>query len=188
MASTHVDPSAYRREFLWELSIAETQLLSLAESVPEESYSWRPAEDARSFSEVMVHIAAGNLMLMARAGVITPEVEELCCGIRSNQRWIGVVRRMQALQLTLTGKREVIELLKRSFAAVRSTFSETTEDWLSTPREFFGKPTTVRRVYLRILTHSHEHMGQLISYARIMGYRVPWPDPLKALDSVGSSA
>jgi len=53
---------------------------------------------------------------------------------------------------------------------------------LDAAKEFFGEKTTVRRFYLRMLAHSHEHMGQLIAYTRLMGYRVPWPDPLKNLD------
>ena len=35
-------------------------------------------------------------------------------------------------------------------------------------RGFFGEPTTVGRVYLGMFTHTHEHIGQAIAYAR------PW--------------
>ena len=41
---------------------------------------------------------------------------------------------------------------------------------------FFGEETSVRRVYIRGLTHMHEHMGQLIGYTRAMGLQAPWPD------------
>jgi len=41
---------------------------------------------------------------------------------------------------------------------------------------FFFEQTTVRRIYLRALTHMHEHMGQLIAYTRAMGAPAPWPD------------
>jgi len=58
----------FKGEFLWELEIAERQLLALAEALPAERYGWCP-EGARSVSEVLVHVAAGNFMLLAVAGI-----------------------------------------------------------------------------------------------------------------------
>jgi len=186
MEAVATRPSTFQSEFLYELLVPQTQLLALAEAVPAESFQWRPAEDARSFSEVMVHIAAGNLMLLYRADVVEPEVMELCGGIEgdADSRWKSAIRKILFLEKTVTEKAAVIDLLKRSFEAVRRAFSAATEEDLGAEGEFFGQATTVRRFYLRILAHSNEHMGQAIAYARVMGYRVPWPDPLKDLDRV----
>jgi len=41
-------------------------------------------------------------------------------------------------------------------------------------------------LYLRMLAHSHEHMGQAIAYVRSMGIKAPWPDPLKNLDRIAA--
>jgi hypothetical protein len=38
----------------------------------------------------------------------------------------------------------------------------------------FGKPSTMRGVYLGIDVHLAEHFGQLIAYARINGIVPPW--------------
>jgi len=57
---------------------------------------------------------------------------------------------------------------------VRATFTEGADAELDRPEEFFGEPATVRRVYLRALCHLHEHMGQLVAYARAMGLPAPW--------------
>jgi len=38
----------------------------------------------------------------------------------------------------------------------------------------FGRETTNRVVYLTILSHAHEHMGQSIAYARMNGITPPW--------------
>jgi uncharacterized damage-inducible protein DinB len=70
----------------------------------------------------------------------------------------------------------VIEILTRAFQAVRKTFTEAEDAVLDQGRHFFGKQTTVRRVYLRLLTHTHEHMGQMIPYMRMSGMTAPWPD------------
>jgi hypothetical protein len=34
----------------------------------------------------------------------------------------------------------------------------------------------VRRVYLRLLAHTDEHMGQMIAYLRFNGIVPTWPD------------
>ena len=58
----------FRGEFLWELDIAERQLTAIADAIPAETYAWRSNDKARSISEVLVHISAGNFMLLDAAG------------------------------------------------------------------------------------------------------------------------
>ncbi|MGA3160900.1 MAG: DinB family protein [Terracidiphilus sp.] len=173
----------FKREYLWELSIPRVQLLALAEAVPEERYGWRPAEDARAFSAVLVHIAAGNMMLLCRAGVSAPEVVEICGAVESDSpaQWAAVIRRSLELERMVTGKAAVRALLEKSFATVERCFNAETEDAMGKAANFFGEQTTQRRLYLRMLAHSHEHMGQAIAYVRSMGMKAPWPDPLKNL-------
>jgi hypothetical protein len=48
--------AGFRGEFLWELEIAERQIVAIAECIPAERYDWRPVAQARSFSEVFVHV------------------------------------------------------------------------------------------------------------------------------------
>jgi uncharacterized damage-inducible protein DinB len=36
------------------------------------------------------------------------------------------------------------------------------------------RDATVDGIYLRILVHANEHMGQLIAYARMTGVMPPW--------------
>jgi uncharacterized damage-inducible protein DinB len=176
----------FKREYLWELSIPRVQLLALANAVPEEQYGWKPAEDARSFSAVLVHIAAGNMMLLCRAGVSAPEVVEICGAVESDSpaQWAAVIRRNLELERSATGKAAVRTLLEKSFATVERCFGAATEDELGKAANFFGEQTTQRRLYLRMLAHSHEHMGQAIAYVRSMGMQAPWPDPLKNLDRI----
>src|SRR6516225_4963769 len=64
--------AGFRGEFLWELEIAERQIVSIAECTPAEQYDWRPVAQARSFSEVFVHVATGNFMLLDVIGVAAP--------------------------------------------------------------------------------------------------------------------
>ena len=180
--------SEFQKEYLWELEIPRVQTMKVAEAVPEEAYGWRPAEDARTFSAVLVHIANGNLMLLHRAGVHTPAVMEVCGPAKDNEAmpdWLEHVHRGVALERSLTVKSEVMAYLKLSFDEVIAAFTAMSEEELESPRDFFfNMPATARRIFLRILAHGHEHMGQAIAYTRAMGFKAPWPDPVKMMESV----
>jgi uncharacterized damage-inducible protein DinB len=66
-------------------------------------------------------------------------------------------------------------MLRLSLEAVRKSIAAPDAE-LDQHRHFFGEQTTVRRVYLRLLAHVHEHMGQMIAYLRANGMNPPWPD------------
>lgn len=181
--------TGFRREVLAELQYAESQLLALAEAVPAEDYGWTPAEGARTFAAVLVHTAVGNLGLLDHAGAHAPEAVELYAGIDGDPlaRIAGIVRANAALEKTMTEKAAVIDLLARSFLAVKASWTGASEGELWATVHLFGELETGRRAYLRMLAHSHEHMGQAIAYVRAMGYRVPWPDPVKKIEEMEAS-
>jgi len=164
----------FKGEYLWEFEIAEQQLLALAEAFPAERYGWRPAETARSVSEVLVHLAAGSRMFLVMLGV------EAAPDLYGNLEGDGVARLMamfvknESLEKSITDKVAVLAWLRKSLDAVRTAFVEASDAELDRPEEFFGERTTVRRLYMRGLCHMHEHMGQLIAYARAMGMPAPW--------------
>lgn len=172
--------TGFLREYLSELEIARAQLLALAGTVPDESYGWSPVPDARPFSAVLVHIAVGNLLLLYRAGVRMPVVIDLYGAIEGDTatRLVAITRQNVDMETTMITKSRVVDLLDRSFQAVAEAMKTATDDELDVVGNFFGEPEAVRRLYLRLLAHSHEHMGQAIAYVRTMGYKVPWPDPL----------
>jgi uncharacterized damage-inducible protein DinB len=41
------------------------------------------------------------------------------------------------------------------------------------PEKFAWRTATVDRMYLRIIVHANEHMGQLVAYARMTGVVPP---------------
>lgn len=166
----------FRGEYLWELEIATRQMLAIAEAVPPTRYGWRPHPDARSFSEVFVHVATGNFMLLACAGVTAPVDLYPEIPNSGDDRSQLFIRRNDELIANVSQKDAALELLKRSLAAVTDSFSQATDNELERSLHFFGEMTSVRRVYMRLLTHSHEHMGQLIAYLRMSGIPIPWPD------------
>jgi hypothetical protein len=166
----------FRGEFLWEWEIAERQLLQLANAFPERDLGWRPDPTARAVSEVFVHIACGAFMLLESVGAAAPaHLYADLPGAPSERLW-AFVRRNDELEQTLHEKEKIVELLNLLFAHARETIIQTADGELERSLAFFGETTTVRRVYLRLVAHTHEHMGQLIGYTRACGLPVPWPD------------
>ena len=176
--------TSFQSEYLWELSIPRIQLLALAEAIPEDVYGWRPAQDARAFSEILVHIAAGMMMLLYNAEAYTQEVMAFCGPLEGEglPLWVDMVHRSLAKEKSLTRKADVVALLEQSFTIVEREFTSRGEHRLEERRSFAGESTTVRRIFLRILAHTHEHMGQAVAYAREMGFHAPWPDPIKEME------
>src|SRR5688500_19893146 len=63
----------FRAEYLAEVSVAEDHLIRLAEAIPADKYSWRPAVGVRSVSEVLLHVAGSNLNMPRVLGVAPSE-------------------------------------------------------------------------------------------------------------------
>ncbi len=168
--------AGFRGEFLWELEIVIRQSMAIAEAIPREKYDWRPDTTARSVSEVFVHVATGNFMLLDAIGVSAPMDLYMQVPTNGRERFSGLMRRNDELVATVRDKNAVVALLRRSLQVVNQSFNGASEAELGRHLHFFGEETTVRRVYLRLLAHAHEHMGQMIAYLRFNGISIPWPD------------
>jgi uncharacterized damage-inducible protein DinB len=164
----------FRGEYLWEYDYAQKQMLALAEAFPAERYGWRPAETARSVSEVLVHIGAGGRAFLALLGV---KAEPDLYGNVEGQglaRSMAMLAKMESLEKSMTDKADIIALLRKTLSDIRTTYVETSDAELDRPEMFGAETSTVRRLYMRTVCHLHEHMGQLIAYARAMGIPAPW--------------
>jgi len=134
------------------------QLLALAEAMPAEKFAWRPAPGVRSTSEVFMHIVIANLGLLDVAGVKAPADLKM------------------SLEKSVTAKADVIKWLQRSQDAVKANHAKATPADLQRKVKVNNRDATVDGMYLRIIVHANEHMGQLIAYARVNGVTPPWSD------------
>jgi uncharacterized damage-inducible protein DinB len=159
--SAAASPAQKAPEGIWQgydgewLHVSQ-QLVVLAEATPAEKYSWRPAPGVRSTSEVYMHIVLANFYLLRYTGPEMPaELKE-------------------DMEKTVTSKPEVIAWLKRSLEAVKTARAEVEPKDLQRKIKLNDREATVDGMYLRILVHANEHMGQLIAYARMGGVTPPW--------------
>ena len=141
----------------------EAHIMALAKAVPEEKYSWKPAEGVRSFQQVFLHIANGNRLLLNIA-LNSPDGDAL------QNRWRS---RPRAEDAPVT-KDKVLAILSRQLRRDPQGHRPRTRRHPHPPRDFFGTPATTNGVLIDLETHMAEHLGQAIAYSRMNGIVPPW--------------
>src|SRR6476660_6647682 len=117
--------AGFRGEFLADLEETQDKITRLAAAVPAEKYSWRPAPDVRSVSEVYMHIAGGNYFLATFLGVQPPA---------------DMPKDLEKI----TDKANVLAELKKSFDHLRHIIASESDADLDKSVKMFGKPATHR--------------------------------------------
>lgn len=140
------------------------QVIALAEVIPADKYGWRPAPGARSVSEAFMHIAIANIGLLSYTNPKSPETQRVVEGLTMTAE----------TEKKIAGKAEVIDWLKRSFEAVRTARAALKPADFNRKVKIENRDATVDGIYLRIIVHANEHMGQLVAYARTNGIAPPW--------------
>ncbi|HWZ32373.1 MAG TPA: DinB family protein [Bryobacteraceae bacterium] len=137
-----------------EFNATTRELVSLAEATPPEKFAWRPAPGVRSISEVYVHIAVAHMFFLTQSGVkadmskVTRDAEK-----------------------KIMAKADVIAFLKESIAAVEENYPKMD---LKKKVKFIDAETTVEGIMIHLISHTNEHLGQSIAYARMNGIVPPW--------------
>jgi uncharacterized damage-inducible protein DinB len=154
-ATLHAQDAGIWEGYDGEWGHVSRQLIALAEATPPEKFPWRPAPGVRSTGEVYMHIAIANFYLLSVTGVKEPKVSV-------------------DMEKTVTSKAEVVDWLRRSLDAVKTARARLKPGDLQRKVSISGKTVDVDGMYLRIIIHDNEHMGQLIAYARMNGIVPPW--------------
>ncbi|MGQ0714410.1 MAG: DinB family protein [Gemmatimonadaceae bacterium] len=151
--------SGYRAEFLKEVSYFEGRFTQLAEAIPADKFTWRPAAGVRSVAEVLLHVAAANQGLPNFAGIKPP------AGFSG-----------QGYETSTTDKARIVAELKKSFEHMRTAAASMKDADADKAMKVFGMDMTGRSFSFFMARHLGEHLGQLIAYARVNGVIPPWSD------------
>ena len=104
-----------------------------------------------------MHLAISNFFLLNVTGPPMPN------DLTSNE-----------LEKSVTRKADVLNWLRRSLEAVRTGRASLKAGDLVRKVKIEGRDATVDGMYLRIIVHANEHMGQLLACARMNGIAPPW--------------
>jgi uncharacterized damage-inducible protein DinB len=150
---------------LQDIQSVEEKLTALGEAIPEGDYAWRPGEGVRSVGEVLMHVAADNYFLPTIAGTAAPAAT----GIKS-----GDYPSVQAYEARSASKAEALAALRASFAHLEAAMSGSDQAMLDSSLNVFGNTMSGLQLWVLTTTHLHEHLGQMIAYARSNGVVPPW--------------
>ena len=148
-----------------DLNDVQKKLIDLANAIPESAYGWRPAPGVRSVGEVFQHIAADNYILPVYMGTPAPAAT----GITADYNTAVAFESRRGLT-----KAQIIADLEASFAHLHRAIGVNTDANITENINWFGTPATRLQAMSGTVSHVHEHLGQLIAYARSNGVKPPW--------------
>ena len=151
--------SVFAGEYNVLISQVESKVVQLAEAIPQDKMSWRPADGVRSVAEVYLHIAYSTKYLLAAIGEKVPEEFNAA---------------PNEFESSTTDVAAISKHLKDSFGYYKTACLKIDDEKLNSKVNFFGNEVSVRFVHEAMQNHIHEHLGQSIAYARMNGVVPPW--------------
>ncbi len=152
-------------DLLKDVADLQTKITGLASAMPAKAYEWRPGKDVRSAGEVFIHVTADNYFLPNAMGLAVPPET----GINAKD-----YKTVQAFEKRTMTREQILAELDTSFAFLKASMTGTPDAKLTAPLDVFGRTTTHRSLWISTVTHLHEHLGQLIAYARSNNVTPPW--------------
>lgn len=147
-----------KASFIADLKVMQGKYVGLAQAFPQDKYTWRPMEGVRSVSEVLMLAAAEGYGFIpngfgGKPGLPAADMKQLS---------------------GITDKAQVIEHLNKAFAHVVSQLEAIDDATLTGKRNFLGQQRSSANIALTIGGDLHEHLGQMIAYARMNHIVPPW--------------
>ena len=154
------------KDLLKDIGQVERKMLALAREIPEDKFGWRPGPGVRSIAEVIMHVASDNHFFPAALG--TPA--DASTGIKGEDFNTAL-----AFEKRNVTKAQAIAELEKSFAFLKQSLQTVNgPEQLAKEVRLFDQPFTNQSAWLLATVHLHEHLGQLIAYARTNNVKPPW--------------
>lgn len=151
-----------RTRFLADLDTLQSKFLALADAFPADKYAWRPATGVRSVGEAFMHVASEYYVFapMAYGSAPSPVVGR---GREAFQKFESA-----------STKADVQKHLKEGFAYLKQSIGSLDPEKITGTQKLFGRDMTIVETSFIMSGDLHEHLGQLIAYARMNGVKPPW--------------
>lgn len=157
-SADHTAPSYdMKPQSLLDLETMQKKFVDLANAIPADKLTWRPAPDARSFAEVFLHVSAERYGILHLMGVNTP------AGFGG-----------KALEKSTTDKAQIVAELNKSWEFAQEAIKNMTNADFAKPLPKLGPDANAGDVVYILVADAHEHLGQSIAYARENGIVPPW--------------
>jgi len=150
-------PPSYdmKPQSLEDLGDLHKKFTSLAEAIPADQFTWRPAPGVRSIAEVFLHVAGTNFQLASDLASAPHAVPK-------------------GYEESTTEKAQIVDQLNQSFDFAYAAINKMANIDFKKPMTKYGPDANAGDIVYLIVTHTHEHLGQSIAYARVKGVVPPW--------------
>ena len=149
-----------RNEYSADLDTVHVKIVALANAIPADKYSWRPAPGVRSISETLMHIASEWFYYVPGSVGGKPPAD------------FGVPRETIPALEKIATKSEVVAQLNKSWTHSKAVLAAADASQLTGSYKPWGLP--LDQSAFSMAGDLHEHLGQLIAYARSIGVKPPW--------------
>ncbi len=150
---------SFQEELALDLENQKSKWIGLFDAMPDDAMTWRPGEGVRSVSEVFMHIALANFMIPGAMGAEMPD---------------GMRPEWQTEREQVSERASIRQALEMSFDHIIGLANSSSDADIEAAVNLFGRDTNARGAMMLIQTHCHEHLGQMIAYARTNGVAPPW--------------
>ena len=149
-----------RDRYVADMDSVHAKIMALATAIPADKYSWRPAAGVRSVSEVLMHLASEWMYYAPMSVGGKPPAD------------FGPPRETLSRLEKITAKADVLAQLDKGWTYGRQQL--TSADPVTLTGQYAPWKVTLAEAAFGMTGDQHEHLGQLIAYARSVGVKPPW--------------
>jgi uncharacterized damage-inducible protein DinB len=146
-----------KAQALLDLQALNKKCVDLAQALPTDKLTWRPSPGTRSFAEVFLHVAGERYGILSMMGAQPP------AGFKARE-----------FEKSTTEKDRIVHDLNQSWDFANKTISSMSNADFAKLVPKLGPQANQGDVVYILVADAHEHLGQLIAYARQNGVVPPW--------------
>jgi uncharacterized damage-inducible protein DinB len=146
-----------KAQALLDLQAVNKKCVDLAQALPSDKLTWRPTPGTRSFAEVFLHVAGERYGFLGFLGA-TPPV-----GFKAGQFDKSTIERDR-----------IVEALNQSWDFTSKQINGMSNADFAKLVPKLGPQANEGDVVYLLVADAHEHLGQLVAYARQNGIVPPW--------------
>jgi len=146
-----------KAQALLDLERVNKKCIDLLAALPSDKVTWRPSADTRSFAEVFLHVAGERYGILSMMGATPP------AGFKAGE-----------FDKSTTDRDRITEQLNQSWDFASKTINGMSNADFAKLLPKLGPQANEGDVIYILVADAHEHLGQLIAYARQNGIVPPW--------------
>jgi len=146
-----------KAQALLDLERVQKKFVDLANAIPADKLTWRPSADSRSFAEVFLHVAGERYQILGLGGAVPP------AGFDG-----------KTYEKSTTDKAQIVAELNKTWEFAQKTINGMSNADFAKLLPKLGPQANAGDVVYILVADAHEHLGQVVAYARVNGIVPPW--------------